>query len=84
MQRFVPVSPEVLTRVILHYEKQLKNGISIWRQIEGTDFQSKTFNKEDPLMAALACWMEELNGIFENTEPFNEKERWLNDEYHLN
>jgi len=84
MQRFVPVSPEVLTRVILHYEKQLKNGIHIWKQIEGTDFQGKTINREDPLMVALASWMEELNGIFENTEPFNEKERWLNDEYHLN
>jgi hypothetical protein len=84
MQRYMPVSPEILTRVVLLYEKQLKNGMRIWKQIEDNDFQGKTFNQDDPLLHQIATWMQELNGIFENTEPPIEKERWLNDEYHLN
>jgi hypothetical protein len=84
MERYTPVPAEILTRVILLYEKQLKNGMRIWKQIEENDLQGKTFNQEDPLLSELVVWMEELHGIFANTEPFNEKERWVTDEYHLN
>lgn len=83
-QRYIPVSAEILTRVVLLYEKQLKNGMRIWKQIEDNDCQGQTFSQDDPLLHELADWMQELNGIFENTEPAMEKERWLNDEYHLN
>ena len=41
MERFMPVSAEILTRVILLYEKQFKNGIRIWKQIENNDIQNK-------------------------------------------
>ena len=34
MERFMPVSAEILTRVILLYEKEFKNGIRIWKDIE--------------------------------------------------
>ena len=30
MERFMPVSAEILTRVILLYERQFKEGIKIW------------------------------------------------------
>jgi hypothetical protein len=83
-QRYMPLPAEILTRVILLYEKQLKNGVRIWKQIEDNDFQGETFNQDDPLLTELATWMEELQGIFENTEPYCEKERSLNDEFHLN
>ena len=84
MERYMPVSAEILTRVILLYEKQLKTGIRIWKQIEDNDIQGKTFNQEDPLLFELAAWMEELNNIFENTEPYREKEKWVADQIHLN
>ena len=84
MERFMPVSAEILTRVILLYEKQFKNGIRIWKQIEDNDIHGKTFNSEDPLLHELASWMEELQGIFENTDPFREKEKWMGDSFHLN
>ena len=84
MERYMPVSAEILTRVILLYEKQLKTGIRIWKQIEDNDIQGKTFNQEDPLLFELAAWMEELKNIFENTEPYREKEKWVADQIHLN
>ncbi len=84
MERYMPVSAEILTRVILLYEKQLKTGIRIWKQIEDNDMQGKTFNQEDPLLFELAAWMEELKNIFENTEPYREKEKWVADQIHLN
>jgi hypothetical protein len=84
MERFMPVSAEILTRVILLYEKQFKNGIRIWKQIEENENQGNTFNQEDPLLYELATWMEELQGIFANTDPFLEKEKWFGDSFHLN
>ena len=84
MEKYTPVSAEILTRVILLYEKQLKNGIRIWKQIEENDIQGKTFNQEDPLLYELASWMEELQGIFADTEPWREKEKWTNHQIHLN
>ncbi len=84
MERYMPVSAEILTRVILLYEKQMRTGIRIWKQIEDNDVQGKTFNQEDPLLFDLATWMEELKNIFENTEPYREKEKWVADQIHLN
>jgi hypothetical protein len=84
MERYMPVSAEILTRVILLYEKQFKNGIRIWKQIEENEIQGKTFNHEDPLLNELAAWMEELQGIFANTDPYREKEKWMDNQINLN
>jgi hypothetical protein len=84
MERFLPVSAEILTRVILLYEKEFKNGIGIWKQIEDNKNQRMVFNREDPLFRELAAWMEQLKGIFANTEPIREKEKWTDDQFHLN
>jgi hypothetical protein len=84
MERYMPVSAEILTRVVLLYEKQLKNGIRIWKQVEENDIQGKTFNHEDPLLNELAEWMEELQGIFANTDPHRDIERWMGDPFQLN
>ena len=32
----------------------------------------------------LADWMEQIQAIFENTEPFREKEKWMEDPIQLN
>ena len=84
MERFAPVSAEILTRVILLYEKQFKNGMRIWKQMEEQEFQGMTLNTEDSLFQELTNWMEQLQGIFGNTEPFREKEKWVTDQMHLN
>lgn len=81
MERFMPVSAEILTRVILLYEKQFKNGIRIWKQVEE---QNSPFASDDPLFVELSEWMEQLQGIFENTEPFRDKEKWLGHQINLN
>jgi hypothetical protein len=84
MERFVPVSSEILTRVVLLYEKQFKNGIRIWKQLEEKEFVRNKFKTEDPDFLELALWMEQLQAIFANTEPFREKEKWMDDTVHLN
>jgi hypothetical protein len=84
MERFMPVSAEILTRVILLYEKEFKNGIRIWKQIEDNKNQGIPVNSQDPLFRELSTWMEQLQGIFSNTEPFREKEKWMDDPIHLN
>ncbi|HEY4935636.1 MAG TPA: hypothetical protein VII44_03605 [Puia sp.] len=84
MERFIPVSAEILTRVILLYEKEFKNGIRIWRQLAEHENQGMTTRLDDPLLHELATWMEQLQGIFANTEPFREKEKWMDDQIHLN
>ena len=84
MERFMPVSAEILTRVILLYEKEFKNGIRIWKQLEENKDRVTTFAPGDPLYQELAAWMEQLKGIFANTEPIREKERWMDDPVHLN
>ncbi|HZZ75468.1 MAG TPA: hypothetical protein VFE04_06040 [Puia sp.] len=84
MERFIPVSAEILTRVILLYEKQLKNGIRIWKQIEQQENQELDAYLEDPYFQQLADWMDQLQGIFENTEPSREKEMWMGTQINLN
>ena len=84
MERYMPVSSEILTRVILLYEKELKNGIRIWKQLAENDDQEITINAEDPVFRELAIWMDQLQEIFANTEPFREKEKWLDDTVYLN
>jgi hypothetical protein len=81
MERFMPVSSEILTRVILLYEKQLKNGIRIWKQLEE---QELTTCSGDPLFHELSDWMDQLQDIFANTEPFREKEKWIENQINLN
>jgi hypothetical protein len=83
MERFVPISPEILTRVIMLYEKELKNGIRVWNRIKEKD-SSKTSDSTDPLMQELACWMEQIQAIFANTEPYREKVKWMDDPVQLN
>ena len=84
MERFMPVSSEILTRVILLYEKEFKNGIRIWKQLEENKDREMSITPEDPLYRELADWMEQLKGIFANTEPMREKGRWMDDPVHLN
>ena len=84
MERYMPVSPEILTRVILLYEKKFKNGIRIWKQIEEQENRGITMLSEDPLFLELEDWMEQLKGIFANTEPYREKEKWFDDQINLN
>jgi hypothetical protein len=84
MERFMPISPEILTRVVLLYEKEFKNGIRVWKKFKEKESSIKSTDSEDPLMQELACWMEQLQAIFANTEPFREKVKWLNDPIQLN
>jgi len=84
MERFMPVSAEVLTRVILLYEKEFRNGIRIWNDLKGQDHRAKPTDSDDQLMQELATWMAQLQTIFSNTDPFREKVKWLDDPIHLN
>jgi hypothetical protein len=84
MERFVPVSAEILTRVILLYEKEFKNGIRIWKQLAENENLDLINVQDDPLLHELAIWMEQLQAIFSNTEPFREKENWIDNQIHLN
>ena len=84
MERFMPVSAEVLTRVILLYEKEFKNGIRIWNELKENPDLLKANDSEDPLMQELAVWMEQLQTIFNNTDPYREKVKWMDDPIHLN
>jgi hypothetical protein len=84
MERFMPVSAEVLTRVILLYEKEFKSGIRIWKQLMENENQEMTARMDDPIFHELATWMEQLQGIFSNTEPFREKEKRMDRQIHLN
>ena len=80
----MPVSAEILTRVILLYEKQFKNGIRIWKQMEQQENLELTAYSLDPLFHELADWMDQLQGIFENTDPFRDKEKWMGNQINLN
>jgi hypothetical protein len=84
MERFMPVSAEILTRVILLYEKEFKNGIRIWKQMEENETEGLTTFDHDPMFRELAEWMEQLQGIFSNMEPYREKGKWMDDHIHLN
>ena len=84
MERYMPVSAEILTRVILHYEKQFKNGIRIWKQMEQEENPELAACSEAPLFLELADWMDQLQGIFENTDPFRDKEKWIENQINLN
>jgi hypothetical protein len=84
MEKFMPVSAEILTRVILLYEKQFKNGIRIWKQMENQESPELSACSETPLFHELADWMDELQGIFENTDPFRDKEKWIGNQINLN
>ncbi len=83
MERYMPVSAEILTRVVMLYEKEFKRGIEIWKQLEENETDEKSIHPDDPVFEQLANWMEQLHSIFSNTEPFREKERWT-DGFQLN
>ena len=84
MERYMPISSEILTRVIMLYEKEFRNGISAWNKIKEKESSKKPAPTEDPLMQELACWMEQLQAIFTDTEPFREKVKWMDDPVQLN
>jgi hypothetical protein len=85
MERFMPVSAEILTRVILLYEKEIKNGLNLWNEIEAEQKHTISEIHMSQLYEQLVNWMEHLKGIFADTEPFREKERWNGDHpIHLN
>jgi len=80
----MPISPEILTRVILLYEREFKNGIQVWKKIKEKESTERNAGSDDPLMQELARWMEQLQAIFANTEPFREKVKWMDDPVQLN
>jgi hypothetical protein len=83
MERYMPVSAEILTRVILLYEKEIKNGLDLWNEIEQ---EQKRMIPDVPLSRLyeqLVNWMEQLQGIFGDTDPFREKDKWTED-YRIN
>jgi hypothetical protein len=84
MERFMPVSAEILTQVILHYEKEFKNGVRIWKQLTENEVNGSSLKPNDPFVQELAAWMEQLHGLFENTEPLREKEKLLDNQIYLN
>lgn len=84
MESFKPVSAEVLTRVILLYEKEFKNGIRIWKQLTENEVSSKEIRMNDLFIQELAEWMDHLHGIFENTEPYREKTQLAGLQINLN
>jgi len=84
MERFMPISAEILTRVIMLYEKEFKSGINVWNRIKEKESFKNSVDFNDPLMQELACWMEQLQAIFTNMEPFREKVKWMDDPVHLN
>lgn len=81
MEKFIPVSSEVLTRVIELYESQVSEGIKIWDQFEKQGIRT---TDEDPAFREFAKWMKSLRAIFSDTDPFREKERWTDNPVHLN
>ena len=78
----MPVSAEILTRVILLYEKEFKNGVRIWNLLN--DKESAKNPGKDLHMQELAEWMEQIQTIFADTEPFREKVKWMEDPIQLN
>jgi hypothetical protein len=84
MERYMPVSAEILTRVILLYEKEFKNGVRIWKLLNDKESATKPGMGKDLQMQELAEWMEQIQTIFANTEPFREKVKWMEDPIQLN
>ena len=84
MEKFMPISAEILTRVIMLYEKEFMHGIHVWNKIKEKESPENPVGIGNPLMQELARWMEQLQAIFINTEPLREKERWMDDPVHLN
>ena len=53
-----------------------------WNRTENRDREQQenlelSVCSEDPLFNELSDWMDQLQGIFENTDPFREKEKWI-------
>ena len=79
MERFMPVSAEILTRVVLLYEKEIKKGLHIWNEIEEEQKHTVSDLHISQLYEELVNWMEQLQGIFSDTDPFREKDKWTED-----
>lgn len=85
MERYMPVSAEILTQVVLLYEKEIKNGLDLWNEIEEEQKHTVSDVHMSQLYEQLVNWMEHLQGIFGDTDPFREKGRWTEDhKIHLN
>jgi hypothetical protein len=85
MERYMPVSAEILTRVIMLYEKEIKNGLDIWNEIEEEQKNTISDLHMSQLYEQLFTWMEQLKGIFSDTDPYREKGKWSGDQpIHLN
>ena len=80
MERFMPLSAEILTRVILLYERELNNGIHIWKRMEEAEGPVDS----DLHFAELTAWLDSLRGIFANIDPQKEKDNWFEDNIYLN
>ena len=64
MDRYMPVSAEILTRVVLLYEKEIKNGLDLWNEIEEEQKHTISDINMSRLYEQLVSWMEHLQGIF--------------------
>jgi len=83
MDRYMPVSPEILSRVILLYEKDMKDGIEMWKKWKAS-CKNNPASDNDPMFSEFSKWMESQSGIFGNIEPFRERTKWMDDQMHLN
>ncbi len=83
MERFMPVSAEILTRVLMLYEKEIKNGLDLWNAIEAEQKELISPAHLTGLYQELIEWMESLKTFFGNTETFNKKNA-LSEEFEIN
>ncbi|HVY75037.1 MAG TPA: hypothetical protein VG890_09420 [Puia sp.] len=79
MDRYMPVSPEILTRVVLLYEKEIKNGLDLWNEIEKNQQLPGSGVQLSLLYEELIEWMEQLKRIFADTDPMLETDKWNGD-----
>jgi len=83
MDRFMPVSPEILSRVILLYENEMKDGLEMWKKWKSSSGDDPVPDTEQ-LFSEFSKWMDSLSSIFGNIEPFRERTKWMDDHMHLN
>jgi hypothetical protein len=84
MDRFMPLSAEILTRVLMLYEKEIKNGLDLWNAIEIEQKEMISPRNLSELYGELVHWMENLKSIFGNAEPFDGGHGVLNEDFHIN
>jgi hypothetical protein len=84
MDRFMPLSAEILTRVLMLYEKEIKNGLDLWNAIEVEQKEMMSPVNLSELYKELINWMENLKSIFGNAEPFSGGHSILSEDFNIN